>query len=130
MRISWMPHPGEGLPRFPVLRCACGAIYHLPHSVRLDELARLSCRDQARTRGWRVPDEGEVICPACRTRCEEKRYAMYVPDSICGDVATHTADGQPVCEVHARRSRLEGKKVEPFVRPGSGSEYMRQDQPE
>lgn len=56
--------------------------------------------------------------------CAEPRFGMYTTGtnsrmdqlvSTCGDYATHTADGVPVCEVHSRRSRLEGKQVEPIA---------------
>ncbi len=41
---------------------------------------------------------------------------MYTPGSTCGDVATHTANGKPVCEIHARRAKAEGRDVLPVVR--------------
>jgi len=59
-----------------------------------------------------------------RRHCAEPRYGMYTTGtnslmdrlvSTCGDYATHTANGSPVCEVHSRRSLLEGKKVEPIT---------------
>ena len=48
--------------------------------------------------------------------CGERRYGMYNdPYATCAEYATHKANGQPVCVVHARRSRLEGKKITPRI---------------
>jgi hypothetical protein len=63
-----------------------------------------------------IGHECDAECMEARlsARCEEPRYGMYVPNSTCGDFATHKANGKALCEVHARRARLEAKCVEPL----------------
>lgn len=50
-----------------------------------------------------------------RGYCQFKRHGMYVPNSTCGDVATATADGLPVCEVHERWASRAGFKIVPVT---------------
>ena len=58
--------------------------------------------------------------------CSEPRYGAYKLNATCGDYATHTADGKPVCLPHARRSWAAGRAVHPW----SSDEPQRIDQTE
>lgn len=50
--------------------------------------------------------------------CQFKRHGMYHPNSTCGYIATATADGLPVCEVHERWAFRTGFKIAPITRAG------------
>lgn len=70
MRIEYVHRDaGCSYPVFGCRRCAC--IWHLPHSVRRNELAQKSCQAEAQRAGWTIPDEGPVYCPRCTNMYRE-----------------------------------------------------------